>query len=51
MGSDGVIGDSAAPYEVKKADGWTLTVDNLPWTDGNGNAYTYSFEEQCLSQK
>ena len=48
VGSDGVIGDSAAPYEVTKADGWTLTVDNLPWTDSNGNSYIYSFEEVAV---
>lgn len=43
--SDGNTGDSAKPYTLTKESGWTLTVGNLPKTDSDGNAYSYSFEE------
>lgn len=43
--SDGNTGDSAKPYTLTRENGWTLTVGNLPKTDSDGNAYSYSFEE------
>lgn len=42
---DGNTGEDAQPYTVTKENNWTLTVDNLPKTDDEGNVYTYSFEE------
>ena len=43
--SSGNTGDSAQSYTLTKESGWTLTVGNLPKTDSDGNAYSYSFEE------
>lgn len=43
--SSGNIGDSAQFYTLTKGSEWTLTVGNLPKTDSDGNAYSYSFEE------
>lgn len=43
--SNGNTGDSAQSYTLTKESGWTLTVGNLPKTDSDGNAYSYSFEE------
>lgn len=43
--SDGNTGDTAQPYSVTKESGWSLSIDNLPRTDSDGNIYSYSFEE------
>lgn len=35
-------------YKITEADGWTLTIEDLPAVDENGDDYTYTMTEQSV---